>query len=224
MFTASPSVPPLWKKPWVLVWDLDETIVTGWKNRWKPHDIYINPKAALIISTALKLRITGIVRYIFLLTNNSDEPYINAAIKKLGEYINYKGKIFNDTLINDPVVRTSLVSKSAYNPDKSLRDVDFLLRKVKSPNNHSAYRILFFDDRPDHVLKKQLPLEHYIQVTPPFSTTNTLIDSTPWERVMRLLKGRAVIMKTRKRKARSSRMTRRLNRQMLKIDPAAAVN
>lgn len=201
----------LGKKPWILVWDLDETIVTGWKHGWKPDDIYINPKAALIISTALKLRITGIVRYIFLLTNNSDQPYINTAIKKLGEYISYKGKIFNDMLINDPAVRTSIVSRSAYNPDKSLRDVDYLLRKLKSPNPHTAYRILFFDDRPDHVLKKQLPLEHYIQITPPFSTT-ALFDSTPWERAMSLLKGRAVIMKTRKRKARSSRITRRLDR------------
>lgn len=200
----------LGKKPWILVWDLDETIVTGWKKGWKPEDIYINPKAALIISTALKLRITGIVRYIFLLTNNSDEPYINTAIKKLGEYMNYKGKIFNDKLINDPAVRTSIVSKSAYNPDKSLRDVDFLLRKVKCPNTHADYRILFFDDRGDHVLKSQLPLEHYIQITPPFSTSGALFDSTPWERVMRFLKGRNFIMKTRKRKARNSRITRRL--------------
>lgn len=198
------------KKPWILVWDLDETLVTGWKRGWTPDDIYINPKAALIISTALKLRITGIVRYIFLLTNNSDERYINAAIKKLGEFMNYKGKIFNDRLINDPAVRTSIVSKTVGNPDKGLRDVDFLLRKVKCPNNHSAYRILFFDDRHDHVFKGQIPLENYIQVTPPFSTTNALFDSTPWERVMRLLKGRNVIMKTRKRKTRSSRMTRRL--------------
>jgi hypothetical protein len=203
------------KKPWILVWDLDETIVTGWKRGWKPEDIYINPKAALIISTALKLRITGIVRYIFLLTNNSDELYINAAIKKLGEYINYKGKIFNERLINDPAVRTSIVSKTIGNPDKSLRDVDFLLRKVHSPNNHSEYRILFFDDRPDHVFKWQLPLEHYIQVAT-FSTANALFDSTPWERAMRLLKGRAFIMKTRKRRARS-RFTRRSERQ-LKID------
>jgi hypothetical protein len=197
------------KKPWILVWDLDETLVTGWKRGWTPDDIYINPKAALIISTALKLRITGIVRYIFLLTNNSDEPYINAAIKKLGEFMNYKGKIFNDRLINDPAVRTSIVSKTVGNPDKGLRDVDFLLRKVKSPNTHSAYRILFFDDRHDHVFKGQIPLENYIQVTPPFSTTNALFDSTPWERVMGLLKGRNIIMKTRKRKNRSSRMTRR---------------
>ena len=201
----------LGKKPWILVWDLDETLVTGWKRGWTPDDIYINPKAALIISTALKLRITGIVRYIFLLTNNSDEPYINAAIKKLGEFMNYKGKIFNDRLINDPAVRTSIVSKTVGNPDKGLRDVDFLLRKVKSPNTHNAYRILFFDDRPDHVFKGQIPLENYIQVTPAFSTTNALFDSTPWERVMRLLKGRNIIMKTRKRKNRSSRMTRRLH-------------
>ena len=201
------------KKPWILVWDLDETIVTGWKHGWTPDDIYINPKAALIISTALKLRITGIVRYIFLLTNNSDEPYINTAIKKLGEYINYKGNIFNDRLINDPVVRNSVFSRTINNPDKSVRDVDLLLKRVKSPNNHTAYRILFFDDRPDHVFREQLPLEHYIQVIPPFSTAKTLFDSTPWERVMRLLKGRNIIMKTRKRRGRSTRFTRRLRSQ-----------
>jgi len=199
------------KKPWILVWDLDETIVTGWKHGWTPEDISINPKAALIISTALKLRITGIVRYIFLLTNNSDEPYINAAIKKLGQFMNYTGKIFNDRLINDPAVRTSIVSKVPENPDKGLRDVDFLLKRMKSPNNHTAYRILFFDDHPGHVLKTELPREHYIQVTS-FRKRNELFDSTPWERAMSLLKGRSIIMKTRKRKSRSARRTRRLNR------------
>ena len=199
------------KKPWILVWDLDETIVTGWKHGWTPEDISINPKAALIISTALKLRITGIVRYIFLLTNNSDEPYINAAIKKLGQFMNYTGKIFNDRLINDPAVRTSIVSKSVGNPDKGLRDVDFLLKRMKSPNNHTAYRILFFDDHPGHVLKTELPREHYIQVTS-FRKRNELFDSTPWERAMSLLKGRSIIMKTRKRRSRAARRTRRLNR------------
>jgi hypothetical protein len=80
------------------------------------------------------------------------------------------------------------------NPDKSLRDIEFFLNRMKNPNHHSAYKILFFDDRPDHVLKSQIPLEHYIQVTP-FGTN--LFDSTPWDYVMGLLKGGR---KTRKRK------------------------
>ena len=202
------------KKPWILVWDLDETLVTGWKHGWTPDDIVINPNAALIISTAIKLRITGIVAYIFLLTNNSDTPYINAAIKKLGEYINYKRTIFNDKLINDPSVRISIFSKLIYNPDKSLRDVNLLLRMVKSPNNNTAYRILFFDDRPDHVFKWQIPNEHYIHITPPFSTANALIDSTPWERVLGLLKG---INLTRKRRMRmpTSSITRKRRRNKI---------
>ena len=58
------------KKPWILVWDLDETLVTGWKHGWTSDDIVINQNAARIISTAIKLRTTGIVAYIFLLTNN----------------------------------------------------------------------------------------------------------------------------------------------------------
>ena len=182
------------KKPWILVWDLDETLVTGWKIGWTPHDIVINPRAALIISTALKLRITGVVRYIFLLTNNSDERYINACIRKLGEHISYKGKIFNDKLMNDPALRTNHVSKMLNNPDKSLRDVDFFLKRMNSSNTHTAYRILFFDDRPDHVFKWQIPLDHYIQVT-----SFGLVDLTPWDYVMGLLKGNR---KTRKRKSR----------------------
>lgn len=202
------------KKPWILVWDLDETLVTGWKQGWTPQDIHINPKAVLIISTALKLRIKGIVRYIFLLTNNSDEPYVNAAMKKLGEFINYKGKIFNDKLINDPSVRNSVYSRAKYNPDKGLRDVDLLLKRMKCPNNNTHYRILFFDDRPDHVFKGEIPLEHYIHV-PPFSTANRFFDSTPWERAMSLLKGRNIIMKTRKKSQISlRRLTRRLDRQL----------
>ena len=194
-------------EPWILVWDLDETLVTGWKKGWKPEDIIVNPRAAFIISTAVKLRRLGIVKYIFLLTNNSDEPYINASIKRLGEHIQYKGKIFDNKLINDPAVRTSIVSKSPYNPDKSLRDVNYLLRLVKSSKDASAYRILFFDDRGDHVLKKQLPLEHYIQITPPFTPGS--IDLTPWERVLSFLR-RPSARKTRKNRQKLTRR-RRLN-------------
>jgi hypothetical protein len=185
------------KKPWILVWDLDETLVTGWKHGWTSDDIVINQNAARIISTAIKLRTTGIVAYIFLLTNNSDAPYINAAIKKLGEYIDYKGTIFNDKLINDPSVRISIFSKLIYNPDKGLRDVNLLLRMVNSPNNNTAYRILFFDDNNNHVFKWQIPTKHYIHITPPFSTANALIDSTPWERVLGLLNGRNLTRKQR---------------------------
>lgn len=190
------------RKPWILVWDLDETLVTGWKNGWKPTDITVNSRAAFVMSMALKLRLLGIVKYIFLLTNNSDKSYIYTAIKLLGEHIQFEGKIFDTTLINDPSMRTCFVSKSSYNPDKSLRDVDYLLSNVKCKNTHNAYRILFFDDRGDHVLKTQLPCDHYIQITPPFSTTSTFFDETPWSKVLGLLRS-GLHRRTRRQRRRT---------------------
>jgi hypothetical protein len=178
------------QKPWILVWDLDETLVTGWKTGWRAEDITVNPRAAFIMYTATKLRNLGVVKYIFLLTNNSDRPYINAAIKKLSEYIGYdpRKQLFDNKLINNPSQRTYTVSKDPYNPDKSLRDIDFLLKGVGGGEN-TAYRILFFDDRGNHVLRTQLPPEHYIQISPPFGTVAT--DKTPWERVLMFLRGAA---------------------------------
>ena len=178
------------QKPWILVWDLDETLVTGWKTGWRVEDIIVNPRAAFIMYTATKLRILGIVKYIFLLTNNSDRPYINASIKKLGEYIGFdpRKQLFDNKLINNPVQRTYVISKDPYNPDKSLRDVDFLLKGVRDGQTNTAYRILFFDDRGNHVLRTQLPPEHYIQITPPFSKEQ-ILDKTPWERVLTILRG-----------------------------------
>jgi len=192
-------------KPWVLIWDLDETLVTGWKRGWRINDIVVNPKSAHILSTAVNLRSIGIVKYIFLLTNNSDRPYINAAIKRIGMHIHglhlpdmhlpemhmHRKPIFDCKLINDPSKRTHHFSNDAYNPDKSLRDVDYLLNCVKDGGDNTRYRILFFDDRGDHVMRTQIPTDNYIQITPPFGQVGRgEQDRTPWAKVMRALKGR----------------------------------
>ena len=192
-------------KPWVLIWDLDETLVTGWKRGWRINDIVVNPKSAHILSTAVNLRSIGIVKYIFLLTNNSDRPYINAAIKRIGMHVNdlhmpdlhlpemqmNRKPIFDCKLINDPSKRTHHFSNDAYNPDKSLRDVDYLLNCVKDGGDNTRYRILFFDDRGDHVMRTQIPVDNYIQITPPFGRLGRgEQDRTPWAKVMRALKGR----------------------------------
>jgi hypothetical protein len=189
-------------KPWVLIWDLDETLVTGWKKGWRINDIVVNPKSAHILSTAVNLRSIGIVKYIFLLTNNSDRPYINAAIKRIGMHIDemhlpkmqmqmHRKPIFDCKLINDPSKRTHHFSNDAYNPDKSLRDVDYLLNCVKDGGDNTRYRILFFDDRGDHVMRKEIPADNYIQITPPFAHVERgQQDRTPWAKVMRALKGR----------------------------------
>jgi hypothetical protein len=191
-------------KPWVLIWDLDETLVTGWKRGWRINDIVVNPKSAHILSTAVNLRSIGIVKYIFLLTNNSDRPYINAAIKRIGMHIDdlhlpkmqtplqmHRKPIFDCKLINDPSKRTHHFSNDAYNPDKSLRDVDYLLNCVKDGGDNTRYRILFFDDRGDHVMRKEIPADNYIQITPPFAHVEQgQQDRTPWAKVMRALKGR----------------------------------
>ena len=210
-------------KPWVLIWDLDETLVTGWKKGWRINDIVVNPKSAHILSTAVNLRSIGIVKYIFLLTNNSDRPYINAAIKRIGMHIDemhlplqmqmHRKPIFDCKLINDPSKRTHHFSNDAYNPDKSLRDVDYLLNCVKDGGDNTRYRILFFDDRGDHVMRKEIPADNYIQITPPFAHVERgQQDRTPWAKVMRALKGR----KNYTRKSELGHLNVRKTRRRLK--------
>jgi hypothetical protein len=65
---------PVGERPWILVWDLDKTLVH--------HDVSNNPnilntKAIQFLDKAIK---SDSVAYIFLLTNNADTDYIEQAI------------------------------------------------------------------------------------------------------------------------------------------------
>ena len=53
-------------------------------------------------------------------------------------------------------------------PPKRLQDVEFMMRQVKKGVGNLANRVFFFDDIPTHVLRTEIPSDHYIQITPPF--------------------------------------------------------
>lgn len=72
------------EKPWILVWDLDQTLVDGGHSR----PAIVNLNAIKFLDEAIKLRdAKNSVVYIFLLTNNSDTRYIANSIQIIAQNI-----------------------------------------------------------------------------------------------------------------------------------------
>ena len=165
-------------KGWILVWDLDETLVSGW-----PNTPIINPTAVKILELADKARTSGRVEAIFLLTNNSDKDYINAAIVQLPPFDNVMDSTHRS--------RTKLPSIGNYNGNvsKSLSDVVQLFAEigVSVAKDDIKNRVLFFDNYPDHVIKDEIAKAHYIHITPDFKAGSVKKDLTRWNYVRKLL-------------------------------------
>ena len=163
---------------WILVWDLDETLVSGW-----PNTPIVNPTAVKILELADKARASGRVEAIFLLTNNSDKDYINAAVVQLPPFDNIMDSTHRS--------RTRLPSIGNYNGNvsKSLSDVVQLFAEigVSVAKDDIKNRVLFFDNYPDHVMKDEIAKAHYIHITPDFKAGSGKKDLTRWNYVRTLL-------------------------------------
>ncbi len=185
-------------KGWILVWDLDETLVSGW-----PETPIVNPTALKILELADKARDAGRVEAIFLLTNNSDKDYINAALIQLPPFDNVMDSTHRS--------RTRLPSVGNFNGNvsKSLSDVVQLFAEVgrSVSRDDIKNRVLFFDNYSDHVMKDEIPKAHYIHITPDFKAGSVKKDLTRWSYVRKLLVGSKRV--TRKRKERSERSEHR---------------
>lgn len=181
------------EKPWILVWDLDQTLVDG----IGPLQI-INKNAVKFLDEALKLRdAKNSVLYNFLLTNNSDPTYIAQSIKMITDNIlryaegttienreytspdPYTGKIFDaikyakrKNVKSHTEIFYIPASDERYgdenNPKKSLEDiVDLILLTGTQADEGTLldqYNIMFFDDRADHVLKDELKAPNLYKV------------------------------------------------------------
>ena len=81
-------------KPWILVWDMDETLTSP------SNPTGLNTEALAFLEDALQ---TGEVKYNFLLTNNPDASYISRVIQSIKPYIT-KEQIFDAIkyTTNDP--------------------------------------------------------------------------------------------------------------------------
>jgi hypothetical protein len=156
------------EKPWILVWDMDETLTSP------SHPSGLNIEALSFLEDALQ---TGEVKYNFLLTNNPDVRYISKVIQSIKPYIT-KEKIFdaikyttNDTYkfthklwnrtpihgIPATTERSTVKEGSAALLIKDISDIVDMLAMVQGPEAPdpvlntetllTQYRIMFFDDR-----------------------------------------------------------------------------
>ena len=186
----------------ILVFDLDQTIVNTeapgifpgpeypmndeYKTKLKEQ---INPNVLDILLRAAKLRRIG-VDAIFLLTNNSSSNYvanINALLLELsnnsiGDYKKRKSPFITEDIPGtnfffDYIMTANHPSRSGLS--KSSSDIEYMMSYMGMSMSIGDLfsRLYFFDDSPDHQIRKDLKnysqgkyFNHYIIINPPFST------------------------------------------------------
>jgi len=162
-------------KPWILVWDMDETLTSP------SHPNGLNTEALSFLEDALQ---TGEVKYNFLLTNNPDVRYISKVIRHIKPYISkepifdaikyatndpykFTHKLWDTTPINGipaTTQRSTVIQGRTALLVKDMSDIVDMLAMVQGPEGTEGkdpvpdpvlntetlltqYRIMFFDDR-----------------------------------------------------------------------------
>jgi len=165
----------------VLVWDVDQTLSGQYfdpnvflKNpAVNPYDyVILNPKALEIIEKALAAKSTGRVSVIGILTNNGDEEFITLIKSAIEKKIKAE-PIFDFTMMRNHPSRELIPHQP-----KRLLDVETMLREIGRSTDNLRDRVYFFDDMPDHVIRGEIPPDHYIQITPPY--VHQVPDTTNW--------------------------------------------
>lgn len=150
------------QKGLVLVWDMDSTLVGNYIDPKSNVEILFNERALAILKMAIEARKIGKVSAIFLLTNNSDLEFIGAVLQRLAVKL-ATPKVF-DYVMDRYHSRRPLMM----DPPKRLLDVEFMMDWIQKPKTNLANRVYFFDDRRDHIIRSEIPSDHYITITPPF--------------------------------------------------------
>ena len=166
--------------PYVLVWDLDQTLVGNYFDTEKPdHPAPIlNKRAIHTLHLALKAKEQDLVSAILMLTNNSDDGFISyihqALVDKINEYPERAGApittIFDG--IRDATHPARIDDETGW-PAKRVEDVRQMLDELGLDTDGLVNRILFFDDIPHHILSREIPPENYIVISPPFKSNYT---------------------------------------------------
>lgn len=206
----------------ILVWDMDQTLIGR-------NPFELNANALRIIKQAATKR--SKVSAIFLLTNNSDNYLINMVTEILTEQLDLPRELDRENVFDgimsatDP---TRIPSMDGVNPQgglKRLEDVMMLMMRKGLPFNQETLkdRVYFFDDLPNHVIRQQIPEDHYIQIVPPFEN-NSIKDETNYEPILRVLNG---TKGGNKKKVRKTRKWKRSTKHMVwkkgnrKFDPTS---
>ena len=175
-------------------------------NPVKPIAIY-NAKALEILYTAVQAREKGVVSAILLLTNNPSMEFVNYIAEQLHTFYNkiqprarVTRPIFDCIYIGDKIEGTNSYTHGRViqppfntgtgfmctgNLRKGLEDVKNMLESVGKPSDNLENRVFFFDDFPHHLMKDEIPKEHYIVIKPKFDEGKT--DKTNFTLIQRLL-------------------------------------
>jgi hypothetical protein len=195
----------------ILVFDLDNTIVGEYSDQSKfdSEEIVLNERIVELLRKAVDARNKNIVSAILLLTNNADEIFIKVVELTISMRLkkNYHFTIFDEGMSRNHPFR----SPPKENPPKSLREVEYMVRKAKLDTENLANRVIFIDDIATHQIAQEIPKEHYIHVNPPFVKGG--VDTTDYTFLEQLLepkRGGRKVKKTRRR-FRSFLHRKRLN-------------
>lgn len=186
----------------VLVWDMDNTLSGEYSN-----NITLNPNALRILQKAYNAKRSGTVSAIFLLTNNSDMEYIDKVRIELLKRLGLPETAPSPAPFNYIMPRQHTNRPQSFDPPKRLQDVEFMMRQVKKGVGRLAERVFFFDDIPTHVLRNEIPPDHYIQINPPFTAGRP--DHTDYNTIQRSLS-------PYKNKTNKKKRTQKAGRRILK--------
>lgn len=207
----------------ILVFDMDQTILDSsdpsfYDDADTPEEISaleskiaksLNINVLRILVRASKLRTSGKVTGLFLLTNNSSIPLVSALDKVLLEISGSRGQFKR---VEDPdvdefpekpyffdyiMVRQHPRRPKLYNPPKRLYDILAMMEHIGMYDEHAnpLKDIYFFDDIGNHQLHNDFKilehgkyLDHYIHITPPFSMKTK--DTTDYSPILHALSER----------------------------------
>jgi hypothetical protein len=207
----------------ILVWDVDQTLSGQYfdpnvflKNPTvNPYDyVILNPKALQVIQLANDAKTTGRVAIQGILTNNGDENFIQLIISAI------ENKIGQKHIFDFVMTRNHPSRESTDQQPKRLQDIQTMLNEIGAPTTNLANRVYFFDDMV-HVLKSELPADHYIQILPPFPgkdlyenpDLNGESDETNWQSILTALRQLPPPLKGGRRMRRPAKKSRRRHKK-----------
>jgi len=207
------------ERPWILVWDLDQTLVDG--GIMSPKILNLN--AIKFLDEAIKLRDEKkSVAYIFLLTNNSETLYITNSINMISQNIlRYSMGLTNvNKEYSEPdepyaeifdaikysnrnntipavqiggIVASDIRYGKADNPSKSLDDIVDLIKLTGATAEKDTlleyYNIMFFDDRNDHLFREELTPPNIYKVIARMEDSPRKFSDQSFQRELDLLRG-----------------------------------
>ena len=195
----------------VLVWDVDQTLSGQYFDpklftnpKINPLDyVILNPNALDVLKKALIAKTSGRVSHIGILTNNGDEDFISLVKHAISIKIDHPAP-FDFTITAN---RNQNVG-----PNGQLVKSIATIQEVLPQEKNLSERIYFFDDMPDHVIRGELPADHYIQITPPF--VFEIKDTTNWKPILDALGTLPPASKGgRRQKRRPAKKSRRRNKK-----------